>query len=106
MPILTKVYKLDVFGSNGDQYYSALDKRRSTIIENQLLGHLNLFGGGVISGLEISKEIGDFDFSISEGLAIVPFQYITIEYVNGLLPLPSLHLQKVWFYHFHHEAIK
>lgn len=84
MPYLTKVFKFYVFANSGDQYYSALDERRTITIENQLLSYFGIIGEGIISGLDVSKDINDFDIAISSGMALVPFEYIQTETVNGI----------------------
>ena len=84
MPYLTKVFKFYVFANSGDQYYSALDERRRIIIENQLLSYFGIIGEGIINGLEVSKDVNNFDISLSEGMALVPFEYTKTEITNGI----------------------
>lgn len=78
MPLQTNRYKLEVFGLPGDAYSASADRRRSYTLENQLVSQLDIFGGGVISGLNLfnsSDPAKPFDTILEEGLAVVPFDF-------------------------------
>lgn len=81
MPFQTNTYKLEVFGLPDDGYSASADRRRSYTLENQLVSQLDIFGGGVIRGLNVFSSTDPskpFDIILEEGLAVVPFDFKNI----------------------------
>jgi len=69
MPLDTKHYKLGAFVW-GDNYSSVIDRRRFTIIDNQLDFLTTMVGDGVVFGWGIIDN-GDGTVSISSGMGII-----------------------------------
>ncbi len=69
MPLETKHYKLGAFVW-GDTYSSVTDRRRFTIIDNQLDFLTTMVGDGVIEGWDIIDNV-DGTVSVSSGLGII-----------------------------------
>jgi len=69
MPLETRHYRLEAFVW-GDNYSSVIDKRRFTIIDNQLDFISNMIGNGVITGWDIADN-GDGTATISDGMGLI-----------------------------------
>lgn len=69
MPLKTRYYNLDAFRT-GDSYSSRLDKRRFTIIDNEIAFISDYIGSGLIFGWDITNN-KDGTVSISNGMGII-----------------------------------
>ena len=69
MPYKTRYYNLEAFRT-GDRYSSKVDRRRFTIIDNEMAFITDFIGNGVIFGWDITDN-GDGTISISSGMGLI-----------------------------------
>ena len=69
MPIRTRYYELEAF-KTGDRYDSRSDRRRFTIIDNEMAFIADFIGSGLIFGWDVADN-GDGTISISNGMGLI-----------------------------------
>ena len=69
MPYRTRYYNLEAF-KTGDRYSSVVDRRRFTIIDNEMAFITDFIGSGLIYGWDITNN-GDGTVSISNGMGLI-----------------------------------
>lgn len=69
MPYKTRYYNLEAF-KTGDRYSSRVDRRRFTIIDNEMAFITDFIGSGLIFGWDITDN-GDGTISISNGMGLI-----------------------------------